>query len=146
MRHMISISTDKTIIQIFSFFYFCPPSGPLCPVHTTPFLLVSLFVASKLQFTMLHFCTKTKRKTSVFVFTLICPITKTKRKTSVFVRSHCSVLVKLIFGYWSVFKNLRFCAFTLIKSVFKNLRFCEYPLLTAFSKTSVFVAFLCGSV
>ena len=77
-------------------------------------------------------------------FTLICPITKTQRKTSVFVRSHCSVFVKLIVAYWSVFKNLRFCAFTLIKCVFKNLRFRGYPLLTAFSKTSVFVAFLCG--
>ena len=33
-------------------------------------------------------------------FTLICPITK---------RSHYSVFVKLIVGYWSVFKNLRFC-------------------------------------
>ena len=79
-------------------------------------------------------------------FTLICPITKTQRKTSVFVRSHYSVFVKLIVGYWSVFKNLRFCEFTLIKCVFKNLRFCGYPLLTVFSKTSVFVAFLCGSV
>ena len=79
-------------------------------------------------------------------FTLICPITKTQRKTSVFVRSHYSVFVKLIVGCWSVFKNLRLCAFTLIKCVFKNLRFCGYPLLTAFSKTSVFVAFLCGSV
>ena len=79
-------------------------------------------------------------------FTLICPITKTQRKTSVFVRSHYSVFVKLIVECWSVFKNLRFCAFTLIKCVFKNLRFCGYPLLTAFSKTSVFVAFLCGSV
>ena len=79
-------------------------------------------------------------------FTLICPITKTQRKTSVFVRSHYSVFVKLIVGYWSVFKNLRFCAFTLIKWVSKNLHFCGYPLLTAFSKTSVFVAFLCGSV
>ena len=79
-------------------------------------------------------------------FTLICPITKTQRKTSVFVCSHYSVFVKLIVGYWSFFKNLRFCAFTLIKCLFKNLRFCGYPLLTAFSKTSVFVAFLCGSV
>ena len=41
-------------------------------------------------------------------FTLICPIKKTQRKTSVFVRSHYSVFVKLIVGYWSVFKNLRF--------------------------------------
>ena len=74
-------------------------------------------------------------------FTLISLITKTQRKTSVFVCSHYSVFVKLIIGYWSVFKNLRFCAFTLIKCVFKDLRFCGYPLLTAFSKTSVFVAF-----
>ena len=79
-------------------------------------------------------------------FTLICLITKTQRKTSVFVRSHCSVFVRLMVGYWSVFKYLRFCEFTLIKCAFKNLRFCGYALLTAFSKTSVFVAFLCGSV
>ena len=26
----MSNSTDKTFIQIFSSFYFCPPSGPLC--------------------------------------------------------------------------------------------------------------------
>ena len=95
-------------------------------VHTTPF-------SYKKGEKNLRFC----------AFTLICPITKTQRKTSVFVRSHYSVFVKLIVGYWSVFKNLRFRAFTLIKCVFKNLRFCGCPLLTAFSKTSVFVAFLC---
>ena len=86
---------------------------------------------------------KTEKKISVFVrshdlpdeknaakniyfcaFTLICLITKTQRKTSVFVRSHCSVFVKPIVEYWSVFKNLRFCVFTLIWSVFENLRFC----------------------
>ena len=44
------------------------------------------------------------------------------------------------------FQNLRFIAFTLIKCSFKNLHVCGYPLLTAFLKTSVFVAFLCGSV
>ena len=98
-------------------------------VHTAPF-------SYKNREKYLRFC----------AFTLICPITKTQRKTSAFVRSHYPVFVKLIVGYWSVFKNLRFCAFTLIKCVFKNLRFCGYPLLTAFSKTSVFVAFLCGSV
>ena len=98
-------------------------------VHTTPF-------SYKNGEKNLCFC----------AFRLICPITKTQRKTSVFVRSHYSVFVKLIVGYWSAFKNLRFCAFTLINCVFKNLRFCGYPLLTAFSKTSVFVAFLCGSV
>ena len=43
-------------------------------------------------------------------------------------------------------KNLRSCAFTLIKCVFKNLRFCGYPLLTAFSKTFVFLVVLCGSL
>ena len=141
-------------------------------VHTAPFSYKSgeknlRFCA----FTLICPITKPQRKTSVFVrshysvfvklivgywsvfknlrfcaFTLICPITKPQRKTSVFVRSHYSVFVKLIVGYWSVFKNLRFCAFTLIKCVFKNLRFFGYPLLTAFSKTSVFVAFLCGSV
>ena len=42
----------------------CPGLGP---VHTTPFLLVSVFVASKLPFTLLRFRTKTVRKTSVFV-------------------------------------------------------------------------------
>ena len=50
---------------------------------------------------------------------------------SAFVRSHCSGSVKLIVEYWSVFKNLRFCG---------------YPLSIAFSKTSVFVAFLCRSM
>ena len=117
----------------------------LGPVHTTPFLLASVFVASKLPVHTAPFSYKNGEKNLRFcAFTLICPITKTQRKTSVFVRSHYSVFVKLIVGYWSVFKNLRFCAFTLIKCVFKNLRFCGYPLLTAFSKTSVFVAFSCG--
>ena len=86
---------------------------------------MSVFVASKLP--VHRFC----------AFTLICLITKMQRKTSVFVRSHCSVFVKPIVKSWSVFKNPRFCAFTLIYSVFRNLRFCGYPLLTAFSKTSV---------
>ena len=99
------------------------------PVHTTPFLY-------KNGEKNIRFC----------LFTLICLITKTERKTSVFVRSHCSVFVNLIVHYCSVFKNLRFCAFTLIQCVFKNLRFCGYPLLTAFSKTSVFVPFLCRLV
>ena len=119
----------------------------LGPVHTTPFLLVSVFVASKLPVHTTPFLYKNGEKNLRFcAFTLICPITKPQRKTSVFVRSHYSVFVKPIVAYWSVFKNLRFCAFTLIKCVFKNLRFCGYPLLIAFSKTSVFVAFLCGSV
>ena len=62
-------------------------------------------------------------------------------------------------------KDIRFCAFTLLRFCeahcwmlerfrkplflcihtdqrFKNLHFCGYPLLIAFSKTSVFVAFL----
>ena len=54
----------------------------------------------------------------------------------------CEAIVE----YWSVFKNLRFCAFTLIQSVFKNLCFCGYPLSIVFSRTSVFVAFLCRSM
>ena len=132
------------------------------PVHNTPFLLVAVFVASKLSVHTTPFLYKNGEKNLCFcAFTLICPITKTQRKTSVFVRSHYSVFVKPIVAYWSVFKNLRFCAFTLIKCVFKNLRFCAftlikcvfknlrfcgYPLLIAFSKTSVFVASLCGSV
>ena len=117
------------------------------PVHTTPFLLVSVFVASKLPVHTTPFLYKNGEKNLRFcAFTLICPITKTQRKTSVFVRSHYSVFAKPIVAYWSVFKNLRFCAFTLIKCVFKNLRFCGYPPLAAFSKTSVFVAFLSGSV
>ena len=63
----------------------------LGPVHTTPFLLVSVFVASKLPFTLLRFCTKTERKTSVFcAFTLFrlceahCWILERFQKTSVF--------------------------------------------------------------
>ena len=79
-------------------------------------------------------------------FTLILLRTNTEPKKSVFVRSHCSGSVKSIVECWSVFKNLRFCAFTLIQSDFKNLRFCGYPLSIAFSKTSIFVAFLCRSM
>ena len=119
----------------------------LGPVHTTPFLLVSVFVASKLSVHTTPFLYKNGEKNlRLCAFTLICLITKTQRKTSFFVLSHYSVFVKPIVAYWCVFKNLRFCAFTLIKCVFENLRFCGYPLLIAFSETSVFVAFLCGSV
>ena len=92
------------------------------------------------------FVQKGKKNLRFCAFTLICPITKTQRKTSVFVRSHYSVFCEAHCWILERFKNLRFCAFTLIKCVFKNLRFCGCPLLTAFSKTSVFVAFLCGSV
>ena len=100
--------------QIFIIFKRCSFLGP---VHTTPFLLVSVASFSyKNGDKNLRFC----------AFTLICQVTKTQRKTSVFVRSHGSVFVKLIVAYWGVFKNLRFCG---------------YPLMTAFSKTSVFVAF-----
>ena len=49
--------------------------------------------------------------------------------------------LKLIVLYYSVFKCLRFLAFTLIKCVFESLRFCGYLLLIELSKTSVFVAF-----
>ena len=71
------------------------------PVHITPFLC-------KNEGENIRFC----------AFTLICLITNTEPKISVFVRSHCSSFVKLIVGYYSVFKNLCFCAFTLF-------RFCE---------------------
>ena len=119
-------------------------------------------VSTNAPFTLLRFCwypfllhRSYRSHCSVFVqkrrenlrfcaFTLICPDNKNGAKNIVFVRSHCSVFVKLIVA--CVFKNLRFCAFTLIKCVFKNLRFCGYPLLIAFSKTSVFVALFCGSV
>ena len=131
----MNASSNSATVTSFIVFKMCRHrvNTVLGPVHTTPFLLVS---HRSYPFTLLRFC----------AFTLICPITKTQRKTSGFVRSHYSVFVKPIVAYWSVFKNLRFCAFTLIKCVFKNLRFCGYPLLIAFSKTSVFVAFLCGSV
>ena len=112
------------------------------PVHTAPFLSVSVFVASKLSVHTTPFLYKNGEKNlRFFSFTLICLITKMQRKTSVFVRSHYSVFVKPIVARWSVFKDLRFCAFTLIKCIFENLRFCGYPLLIAFLKTSVFVAF-----
>ena len=120
--HCLIVKKDDNLLEVKS--CHLKKWSHLGPVHTTPFLLVSVFVASKLPFTLLRFHTKTERKTSRFcAFTLVCPITKTQRKTSVFVRSHYSVFVKLIVGYRSVFKNLRFCAFTLIKWVFKNLPF-----------------------
>ena len=57
-------------------------------------------------------------------------------------------------SHYSVFVSIRFCCIEATvhtapfsyKNGEKNLRFCGYPLLTAFSKTSVFVAFLCKSV
>ena len=85
-----------------------------------------------------------KKHPFLFVHTLICLITNSEPNISVFVRSHCSGFVKRIVGYWSVFKNLRFCAFTLIICVFENLRYCGYPLLIAFMKTPIFVAFSCA--
>ena len=71
----------------------------LGPVHTTPFLFVSVFVASKLPVHTVPFFTKTERKTSVFVRSRFCALTNTESKISVFVRSHCSGFVKLIIGY-----------------------------------------------
>ena len=118
--------------QTSSFFAMQRKLKNLGPIHTTPFLFVSVFVASKLPVHTAPFLYKNGEKNLRFcAFTFICLITNTEPKISVFVRSHCSEFVKLLIGYWSVFKNLRFCG---------------YPLLTAFSKTSVSVAFLCGSV
>ena len=59
------IEKNRPIFQIEMLIY--QPKANLGPVHTTPFLLVSVFVASKLQFTLLRFFTKTKRRTSVFM-------------------------------------------------------------------------------
>ena len=90
-------------------------------------------------------------------FTLILLITNTEPKISDFVPSHCSGSVKPIVDYWSVFKNLRFCAFTLIQSVskppflwistfdgvFENLRFCGVFVqinVNFFTKTEVFLS------
>ena len=91
-------------------------------------------------FVMMRFCCikatpflyKNEEKNIRFcAFILISLIENTEPKISVFVRSRCSSFVKVIVGYHGVFKNIRFCG---------------YPLLIAFSKTSVFVAFLCRSV
>ena len=90
------------------------------------------FCCIKATCSLLHFCTKTEGKIRFCAFTLICLITNTEPNISVFVRSHCSSFVKLILGYYSIFKHLCFRAFILIKSliecVFENLRFCGYPL------------------
>ena len=94
------------------------------PVHITPFLY-------KNGGKNIRFCP----------FTLILLIKNTEPKIPFLCVSHCSSSVKPIVEHWSVFKNLRFCAFTLIQSVFKNLRFCGYPLSIAFSITSVFWRF-----
>ena len=92
------------------------------------------------SFSLLRFLYKNGGKKHPFCsFALIHLMAYTEPKISVFVRSYCSGFVKLIIEYRSVFKNIRFCAFTLIPSVFKSLRVCGYPLLMAFSKTSVCV-------
>ena len=44
------------------------------------------------------------------------------------------------------FQKPPFLCFQIDLEGFENLRFCGYPLSIAFLKTSVFVAFLCGSV
>ena len=94
--------------------------------------------------TLLRFFGKKRREKVRFcAFTLICLITNTEPKIYVFVRSHCSGFVKLVVGYWSVFKNLRFCAFTLIKCVFENLRFCGVFVqisVNTYTKTEFFLS------
>ena len=104
-------------------------SSFLGPVHTTLFLLVSLFVA---------FIEATVH-TAPFLY-------KTVRKTSVFVRSHCSVFVKPVIGCWSVFKNFRFCAFKLIKCIFKNLLFLCISTFDSVFENLRFCGVLCRSV
>ena len=112
-------------------------------VHTAPFLY-------KNGEKNLRFC----------AFTLICPITKTQQKTSVFVRSHCSVFVKSIVAYWSVFKKPPFLCvhndrmrfqkppflwISTFESVFEKLRFCGVFVrisVNTFTKTEVFSPFL----
>ena len=90
------------------------------PVHTAPVFHDGFLLDQSHPFTLLRFCTKPEGKTSVFV------------------RSHCSGFVKLVVGYWSVCKKIRFCEFELIKCVFKNLCFCGTSLSVAFLKTTAF--------
>ena len=131
----------------------------LGPVHTTPFLFVSVFVASKLPVHTAPFLYKNGEKNLRFcAFTLICLITNTEPKISVFVRSHCSGFVKLIIGYWSVFKKPPFLCvhidlerfqkppflwISTFDSVFENFRFCGvfvHISVNTFTKTEVFLS------
>ena len=105
-------------------------------VHTTPFLLLFVFVVSTLYVHTIPFLYKNEEKYLRFcLFTLEQNALRNFRFSAftslVFV--HCCCIV---------FKNIRFCAFTLFFSVFEKLRFCRYPLWRPFSKTSVFVSFL----
>ena len=98
-------------------------------VHTAPF-------SNKNGEKNLRFC----------AFTLICPITKTQRKNIRFCvftllrfcEAHCWMLER--------FQKPPFLCVHIDQMRFQKPPFCGYPLLTAFSKTSIFVAFLCGSV
>ena len=64
------------------------------------------FIASKLYpFTLLRFCTKMEVKHPFCAFTLIFLVANTEPKIDIFVHSHCSGFVKLIVGYYSVFKK-----------------------------------------
>ena len=117
-----------------------------------PFTLLRLcydafLLHQRYPFTLLRVCTKMEGKNPFLCAHIDLPDNKYGAKDIRFLCVHIALdNVKLIVGYYSVFKNLRFCAFTLVKCFLKSLRFRGYPLLIAFSKTSVFVAFLCRSV
>ena len=114
-------------------------SGPVhnAPCRYDPFLLHRCY-----PFTLLRFCTKTEGKTSVISVLIDLPDNKYGAKDICFVSSHCSGSVKL----FERFQNPPFLYVLIDSERFQKPPFCGYPLTIAFSKTSVFVAFLCRSM
>ena len=131
----------------------------LGPVHTTPFLAVSVFVASKLPLTLLRFRTKTKRKTSVFVrFHTDLPDNKNAAKNIRFCAStllrfceaHCWILERFhkppflcVHIDQKRFQKPPFLWISTFDSFFENLRFCGVFVrisVNTFTKTEVFLS------
>ena len=73
---------------------------------------------------------------------MIHPITNTERTIFIFVRSHCSGFLKVIVENFGGFKQL-FFVHSHYSGRFQKPPFFGYQLSITFSKTSVFVPFLC---
>ena len=108
-----------------------PSKAPftLLRVFYDPFLLHRCY-----SFTLLRFCTKRREKHPLLSVHIDPHDNKYGAKDIRFVYSHCSGSAKLIVEYWSVFKNLRICVFTLIQSVFKTSVFVDIHFQYRFRK------------
>ena len=108
-------------------------------VHTAPFLLVPVSVASKLPVNIAPFSYKNGVKNiRLCPFTSICLIKKLSEKYPL-------LCIRIAKFWWNSLLNIGafskppFLCVPIDLMRFQKLRLCGYPLLTAFSKTSAFI-------